>query len=67
MVTENQRNEALDDQWLDKMRSPFNPQHRPESVKNPDERLADAAEYAAFQLGEIRKLLQALVRNTGGH
>jgi len=39
----------------------FNPHHTPENMPPPDARLAAAAEYAAFQLGQINRKLDRFI------
>ena len=43
------------------MEADFDPGHRPDRVPLRDERLAAAAEYAAYQLGQINRKLDKLI------
>lgn len=47
------------------MEGDFNPGYRPESTPAPDLRLANAAEYSAYQLGQINQSLKEIVRLLG--
>lgn len=42
----------------------FQPQHAPDRTPPPDARLAAAAEYAAYQLGQINRKLDRLIAAT---
>jgi hypothetical protein len=61
MTDMTERNKILDERFAEKMEADFNPQHRPEHMPEPDKRLARAAEYAAYQLGQINRKLDILI------
>jgi hypothetical protein len=55
-----ERNRALADSRKAMMDADFDPGNRPDQVPR-DARLADAAEYAAYQLGQINRKLDKLI------
>jgi hypothetical protein len=57
----NERNKALEARRKVLMESDFSPGYTPESMPNPEHRLANAADYAAYQLGQINRNLAKLV------
>jgi hypothetical protein len=56
-----ERNRALAQSRKAMMEADFDPGHRPDQVPLRDARLADAAEYAAYQLGQINRKLDKLI------
>lgn len=56
-----QRNEGLAARRKAIMEADFNPGYTPENVPNAENRIANAAEYAAYQLGQINRNLARLV------
>ena len=61
MVDMHERNRQLDERRKAFYETDFDPKHRPEGMPPPDIRLAAAAEYAAFQLGQINRKLDKLI------
>jgi hypothetical protein len=61
MTTKEERDQLIHERWRARMQNEFNPGHTPEQTPEPDVRLAIAAEYAAFQLGQINRTLDKLV------
>jgi hypothetical protein len=61
MTTKEERDQLIHERWRARMQNEFNPGHTPEQTPEPDVRLAIAAEYAAFQLGQINRKLDKLV------
>lgn len=55
-----ERDKQIDERWTAKMKAEFNPQYRPEHGFSAEQRMVNAAEYSAYQLGEIRKALQGI-------
>ena len=47
------------------MENDFAPHHTPEQTPDPSVRLAIAAEYAAFQLGQINQKLDTMIEALG--
>jgi hypothetical protein len=60
-MNEAERDKALAERRRAYMQSDFDPGHRPGAMPTADLRLASAAEYAAFQLGQINRSLARLV------
>lgn len=56
-----QRNKAIAEQRKARYEADFDPGHNPDRMPPPDARLAAAAEYAAFQLGQINRKLDRLI------
>jgi hypothetical protein len=56
-----ERNRAISEQRKTRYQSDFDPGHTPERTPPADARLAAAAEYAAFQLGQINRKLDRLI------
>ena len=56
-----ERNRAFANNRKAMMEADFDPGHRPDQVPLRDERLAAAAEYAAYQLGQINRKLDKLI------
>jgi hypothetical protein len=61
MTSKEERDQLIYQRWQARMENEFNPGHTPEQTPEPDVRLAVAAEYAAFQLGQINRKLDKLV------
>jgi hypothetical protein len=61
MTSKEERDQLLHERWQARMEKEFHPGHTPEQTPEPDVRLAIAAEYAAFQLGQINRKLDKLV------
>jgi hypothetical protein len=49
------------ERWRARMENDFAPHHTPEQTPDPNVRLAIAAEYAAFQLGQINRKLDTMI------
>jgi len=47
------------------MEGDFSPEYRPESTPAPEYRIVNAAEYSAYQLGQINRSLKEIVRLLG--
>lgn len=47
--------------WKANMERDFAPGYRPENMPSPEQRLANAAEYAAYQLGQMNRNLTRLL------
>jgi len=56
-----ERNKALDERRKKQMEGDFNPGYRPEGTPPPEARMVNAAEYAAYQLGQINQSLKKIV------
>ena len=56
-----QRNKAIQEQRKAGYEADFDPGLTPEQMISPEARLAAAAEYAAFQLGQINRKLDRLI------
>jgi len=56
-----ERNKAISGQRKARYETDFDPGHTPERAPPADLRLAIAAEYAAFQLGQINRKLDRLI------
>jgi hypothetical protein len=56
-----ERNKALEERRVAMMQGDFNPGYTRESTPDPQHRLANAAEYSAYQLGKISHSLAELV------
>ena len=52
--------EQQQERWIARMRGDFNPGYVAGSLPKAEDRLANAAEYAAFQLGQIGKSLEEI-------
>jgi hypothetical protein len=61
MTTKVERDEAIHEHWRARMENDFAPHHTPEQTPDPSVRLAIAAEYAAFQLGQINRKLDTMI------
>ncbi len=61
MTTKAERDEAIHERWRARMENDFAPHHTPEQTPDPNVRLAVAAEYAAFQLGQINRKLDTMI------
>jgi hypothetical protein len=59
-----QRNKALEQHRRAGYQTDFDPGLTPERPISPEARLAAAAEYAAFQLGQINRKLDRLIEAT---
>ena len=57
MTTKTERDDIIHERWRARMENDFAPHHTPEQTPDPSVRLAIAAEYAAFQLGQINRKL----------
>jgi hypothetical protein len=65
MTTKAERDEVIHDRWRARMENDFAPHHTPEQTPDPNVRLAIAAEYAAFQLGQINRKLDKMLKALG--
>ena len=61
MTTKAERDEIIHEPWRARMENDFAPHHTPEQTPDPSVRLAMAAEYAAFQLGQINRKLDTVI------
>ena len=61
MTTKAERDEVIHERWRARMENDFAPHHTPEQTPDPSVRLAIAAEYAAFQLGQINRKLDTMI------
>jgi hypothetical protein len=61
MTTKAERDENIHERWRARMENDFAPHHTPEQAPEPTVRLAIAAEYAAFQLGQINRKLDTMI------
>jgi hypothetical protein len=61
MTTKAERDDIIHERWRARMENDFAPHHTPEQTPDPSVRLAIAAEYAAFQLGQINRRLGKIV------
>jgi hypothetical protein len=61
MTTKRERDEVIHERWRARMENDFAPHHTPEQTPDPNVRLAIAAEYAAFQLGQINRKLDTMI------
>jgi hypothetical protein len=61
MTTKTERDQVIHERWHTRMEKDFAPHHTPEQTPEPILRLAIAAEYAAFQLGQINRKLDKLI------
>jgi hypothetical protein len=61
MTTKAERDEVIHERWRARMENDFAPHHTPEQTPDPSVRLAMAAEYAAFQLGQINRKLDTVI------
>ena len=61
MSAESEREAQRLQRLLERMTSDYAPLHHPSIAVPPEQRLANAAEYAAFQLGQINRNLDLLV------
>lgn len=61
MTTKTERDQVIHVHWQARMENDFAPDHTPEQTPEPSLRLAIAAEYAAFQLGQINRKLDKLI------
>jgi len=61
MSTKTERDQGIHERWRARMEDDFAPDHTPEQTPDPSLRLAIAAEYAAFQLGQINRKLGKLI------
>jgi hypothetical protein len=61
----NERNRQLHERKRSEMEGEFVPFYPPEMPVGPEMRLAIAAEYAAFQLGQINRKLDKLIAAIG--
>ena len=61
MTTKAERDEIIHERWRARMENDFAPHHTPEQTPDPSVRLAMAAEYAAFQLGQINRKLDTVI------
>ncbi len=61
MTTKAERDEAIHERWRARMENDFAPHHTPKQTPDPNVRLAIAAEYAAFQLGQINRKLDTMI------
>jgi len=61
MTTKAERDDIIHERWRARMDNDFAPHHTPEQTPDPSVRLAIAAEYAAFQLGQINRKLDKIV------
>jgi hypothetical protein len=55
------RNDLIKERWQRRMNDDFNPGYTPETMPNAEMRIANAAEYAAYQLGQINRRLDQIV------
>ena len=65
MTTKAERDEIIHEPWRARMENDFAPHHTPEQTPDPSVRLAVAAEYAAFQLGQINRKLATMIEALG--
>ena len=61
MTTKAERDDIIHERWRARMESDFAPHHTPEQTPEPSVRLAIAAEYVAFQLGQINRKLDTMI------
>jgi len=61
MTTKAERDEVIHERCRARMENDFAPHHTPEQTPDPSVRLAMAAEYAAFQLGQINRKLDRVI------
>jgi hypothetical protein len=61
MTTKAERDDIIHERWRARMENDFAPDHTPEQTPEPNVRLAIAAEYAAFQLGQINRKLDTMI------
>ncbi len=61
MTTKAERDDIIHERWRARMENDFAPHHTPEQTPDPSVRLAIAAEYAAFQLGQINRKLDTMI------
>ena len=61
MTTKAERDDIIHERWRARMENDFAPHHTPEQTPDPSVRLAMAAEYAAFQLGQINRKLDTMI------
>jgi hypothetical protein len=61
MADTTERDEKIRQRWIESMEGDFNPGNRPESTATIDYRMANAAEYSAYQLGKINRNLAKLI------
>jgi hypothetical protein len=61
MTTKTERDQVIYERWHARMENDFAPDHTPEQTPEPSLRLAIAAEYAAFQLGQINRKLDKFI------
>ena len=61
MNTKTERDQVIHERWHARMENDFAPDHTPEQTPDPSLRLAIAAEYTAFQLGQINRKLGKLI------
>ncbi|MDO8420677.1 MAG: hypothetical protein Q7S99_00795 [Parvibaculum sp.] len=55
-----ERDAVLNERRIARMDADFDPNLRPEAMPAPEMRLANAAEYSAYQMGKIRKALERI-------
>jgi len=60
-----ERDRQLKSMWLERMGADFDAFRAPERTATHEVRLADAAEYIAFQLGQINRKLDKLIGGRG--
>lgn len=53
--------EALAEMWKSKMEEDFIPSYTRTNIPKPEERIANAAEYTAYQLGQINRNIARLI------
>jgi hypothetical protein len=61
-----ERNAAIKDRWMNRMGNEFYPGYTPEHTPDAANRLANAAEYAAFQLGQMHPIESPYVQKVCG-
>jgi hypothetical protein len=61
LTTTAERDDIIHERWRARMENDFAPHHTPEQTPDPSMRLAIAAEYAAFQLGQINRKLDTMI------
>lgn len=61
MTTKAERDEIIHERWRARMENDLALHHTPEQTPDPSVRLAIAAEYAAFQLGQINRKLDTMI------
>jgi len=61
MTTKAERDEVIHERWRSRMENDFASHHTPEQTPDPSVRPAMAAEYAAFQLGQINRKLDTMI------